>query len=143
VKKETSTNPDVTTILTYAEASGISAAFVGLKDKDIPFKAALVISRNVQKLDQATEPFRKAAEGAAKRFQEFKTANDAKDVDAVVKEAALTAFGKKLEDEINAESNQPSGLDRSELEALPDGALDGTTVKVSEVHLLLTQGLIK
>jgi hypothetical protein len=116
--------------MTYNEALSLTQGLAAIKDKEIPFKAAFAISKNVLALERATKPITEAVRSAQEKTQ-------------AAPEADREALVAKLNAEIADAANEDCGITVADLHKLPAGCLDDVKVSLAEIHALVQHGLVE
>lgn len=115
--------------MTYNEALALTRGLAAIKDKEIPFKAAFAISKNVLALEKATHAITEAVQAAQQKMQ-------------AAPEAERNALVAKLNAEIADAANEDCGVSSVDLHKLPAGCLDDLKVSLAEIHALVQHGLV-
>ncbi|MEI8095871.1 MAG: hypothetical protein WCG80_16800 [Spirochaetales bacterium] len=115
--------------MTYNEALALTRGLAAIKDKEIPFKAAFAISKNVIALEKATKSITEAVQLAQAKTQ-------------AAPEGDREALVAKLNAEIAEAAGEDCGITDADLFKLPAGCLDDLKVSLAEIHALVQHGLV-
>ena len=116
--------------LTYRQLEEIIGSLAALRDKELPVKSVILLSRNLTKAERAYEPFQATLKAMQSKI-------------AKAPEAERSALVASANADLEVAKEGVSDVGAGFFEKVPKAMFEEIKVKLSEIHGLLKYDLIK